>query len=242
MSAVRLLPYQVAAGPWNMAADEALLESAAQGVASLRFYGWTEPTLSLGYFQQHALARAYPGLGELAWLRRPSGGLALVHHRELTYTLALPPGSFWQPSGESWLLRMHQIIREVLSQQGLGSRLCETPVRRGEVLCFLHHTPGDLVLGESKVVGSAQRKQMGALLQHGSILLHQSPHTPELPGIADLSGRDLAAEELTSALTGALARWIGCRLMAGKWSSEEGRRIGELLESRYQTAQWNERR
>src|SRR5262245_25975442 len=96
MSAVRLLPWRIADGPWNMAADEALLMSAMNGVASLRFYGWSAPTLSLGYFQPHAPARAYPGLSGLAWVRRPSGGLALVHHFEVTYTLALPPGATWQ--------------------------------------------------------------------------------------------------------------------------------------------------
>ena len=82
-----------------MASDDTLLESAAAGVASLRFYGWREPTLSLGYFQPSAPARAYPGLGGLAWVRRPTGGAALVHHHELTYALALPPGPTWQPPG-----------------------------------------------------------------------------------------------------------------------------------------------
>src|SRR4051812_37437670 len=83
----RLLPYRVAAGPENMADDDALLESAAAGVASLRFYGWCEPTLSLGYFQPAGPARAFPRLADLAWLRRPSGGSALVHHHELTYAV-----------------------------------------------------------------------------------------------------------------------------------------------------------
>src|SRR5438067_8081783 len=109
MPNVRLLPYHVAGGPWNMAADEALLAAAAAGRASLRFYGWTEPTLSLGYFQPARLCRAYPGLGELAWVRRPSGGAALVHHLEVTYALALPAGADWQPAGVSWLGRLHEV-------------------------------------------------------------------------------------------------------------------------------------
>src|SRR5438132_960258 len=99
MPAVRLLPSTVASGPWNMAADEALLAAAVTGQASLRFYGWTEATLSLGYFQPAGPARALAGLGELAWIRRPSGGAALVHHLEITYALALPPGPAWQPRG-----------------------------------------------------------------------------------------------------------------------------------------------
>lgn len=242
MSAVRLLPWSVGDGPRNMAADEALLSSAAAGVASLRFYGWAEPTLSLGYFQRHAEVRAVAELAPLAWVRRPSGGMALVHHFEVTYALALPPGQTWRPVGESWLVCMHEVIREALAGLGVESRLCAEPVARGEVLCFLHHTPGDLVLGASKVVGSAQRKQRGAMVQHGSILLRRSPHTPALPGIAELTGRDLAPAELCDAIAGALARRVGWALTSTAWTPEEERLTGELAASRYGAASWNERR
>src|SRR5262249_37919327 len=112
---VRLLPFGTAPGAWNMAADEALLASAAAGLASLRFYGWTEATLSLGYFQPAGPARVLPGLGKLAWVRRPSGGAALVHHLEVTYALALPAGSAWQPLGQSWLVRLHDVLRLALA-------------------------------------------------------------------------------------------------------------------------------
>src|SRR5688500_9559950 len=91
MSALRVITDPPASGAWNMAVDEALLESAATGsVATLRFYEWHEPTLSLGYFQpaadreQHAASRACP------LVRRASGGGAIVHDRELTYSLAWP--------------------------------------------------------------------------------------------------------------------------------------------------------
>src|SRR5438093_13282662 len=106
---VRLLPYAVADGPHNMAADEALLESAVAGAASLRFYGWAEATLSLGYFQPERSRQQYARLARLPFVRRPSGGHALVHHHEVTYALALPVGRPWQ-AGEPWLCRMHEII------------------------------------------------------------------------------------------------------------------------------------
>jgi lipoate-protein ligase A len=242
MSAVRLLPWRVAGGALNMALDESLLASAIDGVASLRFYGWTAATLSLGYFQPHRSARVMPRLAPLDWVRRPTGGVALVHHHEVTYALALPAGIASKPPQGSWLVAFHEAAREALAALGVGSRLCQTPLVRGEVLCFLHHTPGDLIVGESKVVGSAQRKGRGALLQHGSILLRQSPHTPELPGIAELSGRDLSREELCDALAVALARRFGWRLEPGEWTPDEERLAAGLSESRYRTAAWNERR
>src|SRR5437588_9911435 len=93
----RLLPYAVADGAHNMAADEVLLEGASAGVASLRFYGWSEPTLSLGYFQSAAVRRTDPRLAALPYVRRPTGGMTLVHHHELTSALALPARSPWEP-------------------------------------------------------------------------------------------------------------------------------------------------
>ena len=93
---IRLLPFAIADGVTNMAADEVMLRSAADGIASLRFYGWAQATVSLGYFQSHVANRADPKLGALPWVRRPSGGATLVHHHALTYALALPPGDAWQ--------------------------------------------------------------------------------------------------------------------------------------------------
>jgi lipoate-protein ligase A len=78
---LRLLPFAAADGATNMARDEAMLESAsARGVASLRFYTWTEPTLSLGYFQPRAPKDDVPNLARLAWVRRSTGGAGIVHH------------------------------------------------------------------------------------------------------------------------------------------------------------------
>jgi lipoate-protein ligase A len=238
---VRLLPFVVADGPWNMAADEALLTSAVDDIASLRFYGWSRATLSLGYFQPAAPALSVSGLACLPWLRRPSGGAALVHHRELTYALALPPGPAWRPPADGWIWNFHDILRTALASLGIVTNLCEQEQKNGEVLCFLHHTPGDLLLGECKIAGSAQRKRRGALLQHGSVLLGQSPFTPALPGIAELDGTVLSAETLISALIDALTHATGWTVEPGDWTAREVRAIEEVL-SRYGSSNWNNRR
>ncbi len=239
----RLLPFHVADGPWQMAADEALLESAVRGVASLRFYGWLEATLSLGYFQPEAVRRADPRLAELPWVRRPSGGSALVHHRELTYALALPPGAPWQ-TGESWALRMHAIVAAALATLGVAVRSCGPSEERklGEVLCFLHHVPGDLLLGGHKVVGSAQRKQRGALVQHGGILLAASPFAPSLPGIAEVSGALLTAEAVGRAAANELGRATGWAIVPAAWSEAERARVEQLRTDKYAGERWNHKR
>src|SRR5712691_9259535 len=107
----RLLPFTTAAGPWHMAADEVLLETAAAGVASLRFYTWSPPTLSLGYFQPAASRLADPLLADLPWVRRASGGEALVHDRELTYALALPTDLSAHSRKFSCGQEMHQVLQ-----------------------------------------------------------------------------------------------------------------------------------
>src|SRR5579859_6210376 len=116
----RLLPFRTADGPHNMAADEVLLEAAVKGSASLRFYTWSDATISLGYFQPERLRREETPLAGRPFVRRPSGGMTLIHHHELTYALALPAGAPWQKAGDKpWLCRMHAIIAAALAQWGI---------------------------------------------------------------------------------------------------------------------------
>ena len=242
MNAVRLLPYAAADGPHNMAADETLLEAAVGGRASLRFYEWSGPTLSLGYFQPQSARLSNPGLAGLPWVRRPTGGAALVHHHELTYALALPGGPPWQARGESWLTRMHAIIAEALAGLGAAPESVAQETKQGDVLCFLHHTPGDLRIGRAKVVGSAQRRQRGALLQHGAVLLAASPFTPALPGVADSAGRRLAADAVAAAVADRFVRRTAWRLEPSDWTDEEHRRIDALAAGKYSHPAWNAKR
>jgi len=241
-SACRLLPYAVADGPHNMAADEVLLESAAGGVASLRFYGWSGPTVSLGYFQPHAARRDDPRRAALPYVRRPSGGLMLVHHHELTYALALPPGEQGH-GGRRWLGLVHRAIASALAEQGVLSRPHEPPDRPAETpLCFRHLTAGDLLVAGHKVVGSAQRKQRGALMQHGGVLLAQSSCAPELPGLRELTGRDVVVEEACAAVAHWITSETGWGMCPDEWRREELSRTEVLAREKYARPEWNDRR
>ncbi|MCS6866733.1 MAG: biotin/lipoate A/B protein ligase family protein [Gemmataceae bacterium] len=239
---LRLLPFTQADGATHMAADEAMLESAVAGVASLRFYTWAVPTLSLGYFQ--SAAERTGQLAKLAWVRRSTGGAAIVHHHELTYALALPPGKEWQ-SAENWICRMHHILQRVLRQHGIESHavVCGEEQKLGPVVCFLHQTAGDVLIGGSKVAGSAQRKMRGALLQHGSILLQRSEYVPELPGIGDaVPTVRLSPEQLARELCEALAADTGWPIQPGDWSEAERQRIAAIRAEKYANPAWNEKR
>jgi lipoate-protein ligase A len=261
----RLFPFAVADGPQNMAADEALLHSALDGTASLRFYGWSPPTLSLGYFQPESIRHADPFLAALPFVRRPSGGDTLVHHHELTYALAIPSGSVWQSRAASWLGRMHGIIATALSNLGAktvmfvapfsgrprGGAFAPSAPPRGRPLnedtndgplCFHHFTHNDLIFDGVKIVGSAQRKRRGALLQHGAILCARSDHTPSLPGMRELTGLELDVAQIAEEVRREFVRQTGCTLIATDWTESERARIANLANSKYRLDEWNRKR
>jgi lipoate-protein ligase A len=246
---VRLMPDETGDGPYHMAADEVLLQCAADGIASLRFYTWQTPTLSLGYFQEEADRLADPLLAELPFVRRATGGAALVHHHELTYCLALP-----RRGGQDWL-RMHEVIAAALLEFGMQIGLIGPMGPMGPIgpispsssedafLCFHHFTPGDLMIGSAKIAGSAQRKQRGAVMQHGGILLARSPFTPSLPGILELTGIEVKLAELRAAIIGQLKKLLKWRFIVSEtWPEAERLAIAELIENRYRSDAWNRKR
>jgi lipoate-protein ligase A len=238
---IDFFPLLDADGPTQMAADEALLERAAAGRAGLRCYTWSAPTLSLGYFQRAADRLTDPKLAGLPYVRRATGGGAIVHHHELTYGLALPVGVF-RRGGGNWVCRMHDVIGSALARFGVAAEAvgCGDERGAGAFLCFEHQTAGDLVIGGAKVVGSAQRKRAGAVLQHGSILLAASPAAPHLPGVRERTGVTIAPAALAEAVATAFTDIVGWRLVAREWSL--GPRAAELAADRYRQAAWNDRR
>ena len=187
-------------GSWNMAVDEALLESSMEsGSATLRWYRWREPTVSLGYFQmENELANA-GRLNELPRVRRLSGGGALVHDRELTYSLTLPATQQVLERPIELYDIVHRAFIKVLNSRGAPVQLRGLTIKQKNepLLCFTREDEHDLILFGHKILGSAQRRRRGAVLQHGGLLLGASSLTPELLGISDLAGNvDLQGMEL----------------------------------------------
>lgn len=239
----RLLPLAASDGSHNMAADEVLLEAAEAGHASLRFYTWSKPTLSLGYFQPTARRTTHPLLAKLPWVRRATGGDALVHHHELTYALAVPAGKPWH-SGDPWPQRMHRLIGMALVQFGVDcTQACAVPAEAfSGVLCFQHVTPCDLLLNGHKIAGSAQRRRRGALLQHGGILLARSKFAPALPGILELSKLSVPVTALSVLLGEAMQVETGWKLRPAPWTAAEQERTNALAAGKYSHQDWNEKR
>ena len=254
----RLLIDPPAEGAWNMAVDETLLRTAANlNVATLRFYRWAEPTLSLGYFQSYSDRELHAASHSCRAVRRPSGGGAILHDRELTYSLALPAVHPLPAAPNRLYERVHEAVASVLRTRiGAMSNL-ETQIHASSpadgpepFLCFQRRGRGDVILyGRAadrsdnwKVAGSAQRRWRGAVLQHGSVLLAASPFAPELLGIGDLVGKVISAPELTRDLTAQLRRDLGLSVKPQAMTAAEVDAVECLAAEKFTSSRWTNRR
>ncbi|MFH1922528.1 MAG: hypothetical protein ABIP48_21920, partial [Planctomycetota bacterium] len=239
----RLLIDPPAPGAWNMAVDEVLMEwSAAMGGCALRFYRWREPTLSLGYFQEYEDRKRHAASLDCAVVRRTSGGGAILHDAELTYSFTLPRKGHLALDRLALYEVAHITLIEVLAERGIAASLCRGPGEstpsRQPFLCFERRAPGDVLVGQAKIAGSAQRGSPGAVLQHGSVLLKRSPAAPELEGLVDLTQTPIEAEYLVDAWQSKLGRRLGLTWHDGPLSGPEQRRAGELVEAKFGAAAW----
>lgn len=217
-----------------------MLESVQAGSAPiLRFYRWTQPTLSLGRNQPASPADApVPGR---ALVRRPTGGMAVLHHRELTYAIALPAALLGGP--RATYMKVNEALVEGLRTLGVPATVATRAPRArfGAVHpCFAEAAEGEVVVHGRKLVGSAQRYEKRAILQHGSILLGNdqpgsaislSELLPQLPTVA----------ELAQIFAQSFARTCGICLAPAQLTGRELERA-EMLEHLYASDAWTWRR
>jgi lipoate-protein ligase A len=246
-------------GAWNMAVDAALLESAVhRGCCTVRVYRWSEPTVSMGYFQRDDAIDAASPWAALPRVRRLSGGGAILHHHEWTYSCAVPAGHPAIRTPHALYETVHRRIIAVLeecsvklalrgdAERAAGAGRSEASVSAADssnrgiasagrsspghpstqatakpFLCFSRGDARDIVLQGHKIVGSAQRRRKGAVLQHGSILLRASPFAPHLPGIADLSEEFETAESLGECLGRSIALPVAGSIDGAELTAEE---------------------
>jgi len=245
----RLLVDAPAAGAWNMAVDEALLELAAENLTTtLRFYRWQEPTLSLGYFQPSAQRIEHPPSAGCPLVRRSSGGGAIVHDAELTYCLSMPAGNLPAGGARGLYGVVHRSLVAALAELGVRAVLqCDAgPIiadaEEDAFLCFLRRSPADVLVEGVKIAGSAQRRRRGAVLQHGSVLLGRSAAAPELEGAEEVAGVEISFEDLTDAWKRTLTGKLLPGLEPGELTELEQDRATQLLTGKHTCARWLRRR
>lgn len=244
-------------GVVNMAIDEALLDQAAdEERASLRFYQWREPTLSLGYFQAYAERATHAASSHVPIVRRLSGGGALMHDRELTYSLCLPRCHTQSRQSAHLYGVAHLALIEVLASFGVAARMhqqrdaleavADVAPAQEPFLCFARRTAADIVAAAGresvKIVGSAQRRRRGAVLQHGALLLDASRFAPELPGLHQVSRCDVDVSAIISGWCDRLAQRLGLVMIPTGGNALEALQNRQPLLEKYASPSWTVRR
>lgn len=244
-----------ASGSYNMALDEALMRmSRRTGDGYFRLYGWESPTLSLGRNQRargHYDLEAARRLG-VAFVRRPTGGRALLHHREITYSVAMPARSASEAAAA------YRFINEVLLQALRSLGVSASPASGspeappGLRPCFDAPSAHEIVVENRKLVGSAQWRKGETLLQHGSILVRDDQQmiqglmrerldaTPVAATLADALGWEPGAEDLITPLRSALAHRVSQPLLP--FDVDTTRADLDELERAYRDDAWTWRR
>jgi lipoate-protein ligase A len=240
------LPFQAADGPTNMALDQAMLDAVADGLGSVivRTYGWTVPTLSVGYFQRVDEVDQDARFLSAPRVRRPTGGGAIWHDDELTYAVIVPAEHPLARSSKTLYGAVHGAIVQALAVLGVrAERRGDTKVpanvyEKRPLLCFTDADPEDIVTKGIKVVGSAQRRRRGAVLQHGSLLFGRSSCTPELPGLCDVADESARKHDWSNELLDQIARALEVERVDVGVPPDIERRAIELRCDRYLNPSW----
>jgi lipoate-protein ligase A len=207
------------AGPANMAVDEAILEAVAAGESrpTLRLYGWQPACLSLGYGQSWDVAD-FDACAERGWhvVRRPTGGRAILHVDELTYSVCAPMD---EPRVRGGVLESYQRLSEALLA---GLRLLGLEPARAKPYyqdqgepgpaCFDGPSHYEITVGQSKLVGSAQVRKHGVVLQHGTLPLYGDITRVVQALFFDAPGQRLAAQARLNYRATTLAASLGRRV------------------------------
>lgn len=266
----RLLLSPAARGAWNMAVDEAILESCVARVSppTLRLYSWSPPCISLGSAQPHSqidMAR----VNVMSWdiVRRPTGGRAILHTDELTYSVAAP---LEDPNFKGGVLQSYKYISEglIVALSILGLEVEIQPEvalnqeQKAQPICFEFPSSYEVTVEDKKLVGSAQLRRRGGLLQHGTLPLHgdigrishilsienendrERSHRRVLERASTLEsllGETISWDRAAAAIREGFTRAHGICLHEAPLTEEENRRADELLLDRYENSSWTER-
>jgi lipoate-protein ligase A len=262
----RIIDTDYGDGYYNMALDEALLLSVSSGQSPpiLRFYRWNPPTLTLGYFQKlekEVLPDVCKSKG-IQIVRRLTGGRAILHQHELTYSV-IASEKQKQVSGsiiESYL-KISKALSKGLSIFGVETEMAARPSKeKGSAACFDAPSWYEIVWQGKKLVGSAQTRKYGCLLQHGSIpfkidieLLFEVLNIEKQPlkerlknnftkkavGLEDILNTKIDCQKLISSLVEGFKETFQIEMEESNLNLDEQNMAKKLSKEKYATDTWN---
>lgn len=258
---------------YNMALDEALLNWHSEGLIPpvIRFYEWAPATLSIGYFQRVARDIDFDAVraNGLGFVRRPTGGRAVLHDQEITYSVIVSES---HPKMPATVTEAYRVISEGLLEGfialGLDAYFSvpDTEEKRADLkkpksaVCFDAPSWYELVVAGKKVAGSAQTRQKGVILQHGAILLaldeekllsvfkfdseeHRERMRTKLPekavAINRLMNREVSFTECKEAFTRGFEKALEIELVPYELTEEQVAYVEALEKEKYANDEWN---
>ena len=253
---------------WNMAVDELLFEScqahlregrsAEDAPITFRVYAWSPPAISLGRGQAAERDIFLERLVDegIDICRRLTGGRAVLHDCELTYSITGSQALLGDAIGETY----HRISRGLAEGlAGLGAQVELAPpsgsAYASQGSCFATASVWELSVGGKKMVGSAQCREGGAVLQHGSVLLRSSEErlasllkprggerfltrSAHAVGLREVLGEAISFHEVAEALKAGLEKVLGFRFSPDRLTSTEKAKVLEISRSRYENQEW----
>lgn len=270
MQSWRLLITRPARGAWNMAVDESILHHIGRGASppTLRLYAWTPTCLSLGYAQPFADVDAQR-LKAHGWevVRRATGGRAILHTDELTYSVIAPND---EPRVAGTVLESYNRLAQALL---LAVKLLNVPVEIKEgverdnislynPVCFEVPSTYEITADGKKLIGSAQARKKEGVLQHGSLplsgdltricqaLVFESEAARDnvskrllerATTVENALGREVGWEEASQAYVRAFEAQLGIKLEERKLSESESKMADQLINEKYDHPSWTER-
>ncbi|NJC97981.1 MAG: hypothetical protein C3F07_08035 [Anaerolineales bacterium] len=269
MTVWRLLITPPARGAWNMALDEAILEQIGRGesLPTLRLYAWDPACLSLGHAQPFSDVDV-TRLKQRGWevVRRATGGRAILHTDELTYSVIAPAN---EPRVEGSVLESYNRLAQALL---LAVKNLELSVEMKEgksndnatpnPVCFEVPSTYEITVDGKKLIGSAQARKKEGVLQHGSlpltgdltricqVLVFEDESAREAASkrllarattVESALGREIGWETAAQAFVHAFEAQLGLSLMQGGLSESESKRTDELVKEKYDHPSWTER-
>jgi lipoyl(octanoyl) transferase len=266
---LRLIYDNARSASFNMAADETLLEMSTEdkSPSTLRFYRWLNPTVSIGFFQSIRKEIDLNRIKEkgMDFIRRPTGGRAVLHWKEITFCLTIPSKGkgLWE------IFRLvHEAVGAGLRKAGINAGV--EPAERDELFdtnsemdrtaaCFASPSRYELLLDGKKIAGTAQKLVKDHILIHGSIPIISTYHDlfevlifpdnesreqayksalKKMTSLHDATGKDYSFDELTGIIASGFADQWKCQLEEGNFSDEELLRISELERDKYKNPEW----
>ncbi|MFJ7847421.1 biotin/lipoate A/B protein ligase family protein [Peribacillus sp. NPDC097224] len=258
---------------YNMAMDEALLNWQSNGEIPpmIRFYGWNPATLSIGYFQR---AETEIDLAEverqgLGFVRRPTGGRAVLHEHELTYSVIVPES---YPGMPNTVTEAYRVISEGILKGfrnlGLDAYFSVPETEQDKEMlkspkssvCFDAPSWYELVVEGRKVAGSAQTRQKGVILQHGAILLELDEEKlfsvfkfsddkvkekiknnlrNKAVAINDIAGRKITISEAKVAFENGFSEGLSIDLKPYVLSEKQLQEVKDIAKNKYESDDWN---